>query len=64
MYGYSRSTSEPTKTMEEGYEIIKTEFELIYNKLKDLIETDLKNLEYKMEEIGAPWTPGRLPDWE
>ena len=29
-----------------------------------LIEEDLKNLEDKMEQSGAPWTPGRVPNWK
>ena len=28
------------------------------------IEKDLKQLEDKLEAAGAPWTPGRIPDWE
>jgi len=24
----------------------------------------LKNLENKLELAGAPWTPGRIPEWQ
>jgi len=29
-----------------------------------LIETDLARLEKQMEIAGAPWTPGRIPEWK
>jgi hypothetical protein len=28
------------------------------------VEQDLFALEKKLEAAGAPWTPGRIPDWE
>jgi hypothetical protein len=31
--------------------------------LRQLVEVDLRNLEKQMEAAGAPYTPGRLPDW-
>ena len=64
IYGYSRSTAEPTQTMRDQYLIIGEEFEPQLKKLKDLIEIDLKKLEEKMEAVGAPWTPGRIPVWK
>jgi hypothetical protein len=32
--------------------------------LQNLIEIDLKNLEAEMNKLKAPWTPGRVPDWQ
>jgi len=32
--------------------------------LRTLMEKDLKELEARLEAAGAPWTPGRIPDWE
>jgi hypothetical protein len=29
-----------------------------------LIEGDLARLEKQMETAGAPWTPGRIPEWK
>jgi hypothetical protein len=29
-----------------------------------VIDVDLKALEGKMESLGAPWTPGRVPVWK
>jgi len=33
-------------------------------KLRQLIEVDLTKLEKQMEAAGAPWTPGRIPEWK
>ena len=32
--------------------------------LRVLIKEDLVRLESKLEAAGAPWTPGRIPDWQ
>jgi hypothetical protein len=32
-------------------------------KLHTLVEVDLAKLEKDMEAAGAPWTPGRVPEW-
>jgi len=36
----------------------------MYSQVKQMIEVDLKTLESGMEAAGAPWTPGRLPEWK
>ena len=33
-------------------------------KLRKLIEVDLKALEKSLDLAGAPWTTGRLPEWK
>ncbi len=63
-YGYRSSTADPTQTMKDQYRIIGEEFEPQLEKLKKLIEVDMKKLETAMEEAGAPWTPGRIPKWK
>jgi len=62
--GHWRSTSAPTQTMKDQYRIAGDEFEPQLEKLRKLIEVDLKDLEKAMEEAGAPWTPGRVPKWK
>jgi photosystem II stability/assembly factor-like uncharacterized protein len=59
-----RSTSAPTETQEENYRIAGELFEPQLARLKKLVEVDLKSLETEMEQAGAPWTPGRLPEWK
>jgi hypothetical protein len=31
--------------------------------IKKIVEEDVQKIEKKLEEIGAPYTPGRLPVW-
>ncbi len=58
------STSAPTQTHIEGYDIAAEEFAPVLARLKTLMEVDVKNLEAAMETAGAPWTPGRVPEWK
>ena len=60
-YGTFSNSGSPTKTMEEQYDIVKEEIELIMVDLTKLINVNLKNLEDQMEKAGAPYTPGRIP---
>jgi photosystem II stability/assembly factor-like uncharacterized protein len=64
VYDQWLSTSAPTETHRKAYEIAGEEFSLVLSKLKSLIEVDVKNLEAAMENAGAPWTPGRVPEWK
>ncbi|HFA49366.1 MAG TPA: glycosyl hydrolase [Bacteroidetes bacterium] len=67
VYGMSyevwSSTSAPTSTQKEqqriAAKILKTEI----GKLRKLAEVDLKNVEKKLDDARAPYTPGRLPVW-
>jgi hypothetical protein len=58
-----RSTADITQTEKDAYQAVREIFTPLYDELKQLIEVDLKNLENNLEEIRAPWTPGRLPEW-
>ena len=48
----------------EAYRIASEEFGEELAKLRKLIDVDLKGLEKVLDEAGAPFTPGRLPDWK
>jgi hypothetical protein len=61
--GYS-TTSDPTTTMKEQLQIAGDEFDVVLMDLKNIINTDIKALEQKLEAAGAPYTPGRLPEWK
>jgi len=63
--GASRmSTARPTQTQMDQYTHAAAEFEGVLGQLRQLIEVDLQALEKKMEAAGAPWTPGRIPEWK
>ena len=53
------STSGTTTTHKREYQIALELFTELRNKMDDIIENDLNQLEEEMERIGAPWTPGR-----
>lgn len=57
------STSRPTQTQMDHYAIASKDFEQVLAQLRALMEGDLAKLEKAMEIAGAPWTPGRIPEW-
>ncbi|HXT63861.1 MAG TPA: hypothetical protein VN696_12565 [Pyrinomonadaceae bacterium] len=58
------STARPTQTQMDQYAAAAAEFEGVLAQLRQLIEVDLQKLEKQMEAAGAPWTPGRIPEWK
>ncbi len=54
----------PPQTDVEAYTIAGQEFSEQLVKLRTLVQTDLANLEKEAQAAGAPWTPGRLPEWQ
>ena len=65
VWGMWSSTSAPTQSLRDGYNVAKEEFKPLLLQLKTLQEVDVKELESEMEKYGAPWTPGRtVPDWK
>ncbi len=62
--GMWRTSSAPTTTYINNYNIAAEEFKQVLHDLQNLIEIDLKNLEAEMNKLKAPWTPGRVPDWQ
>lgn len=57
------STARPSQTNLDDYTIASGEFSEQLNKLHGLL-ADTKQLEDDMEKIGAPWTSGRVPQWQ
>jgi photosystem II stability/assembly factor-like uncharacterized protein len=57
------STSAITRTSCDAYGYASAAFAAWLPKLRTLVETDLRGLEQRLETAGAPWTPGRLPNW-
>jgi hypothetical protein len=62
--GFWSSTASPTETEQRAYEIAVDEFTTLYDSLRQIVETDLPKLNKQLDQLGAPWTPGRLPDWK
>jgi photosystem II stability/assembly factor-like uncharacterized protein len=57
------SLAKPTQSHIDDYSIASAEFGEQIRKLHALVEVDLAKLEKDMEAAGAPWTPGRVPEW-
>jgi hypothetical protein len=60
----TQSLSKPTGTQKEQYAIAAKEFAAELAKLKKLADVEVPALEKKLDAFGAPWTPGRLPNWD
>lgn len=60
LYEQKYSTSAPTNTHIESFEIANEEFTTIYIEVKSLVKIDIKEIENKLKVIEAPHTPGRL----
>jgi hypothetical protein len=63
MEGERFSLAKPTQSHIDSYNIAAAEFAEQLSKLRTLVEVDLRKLEKDMEAAGAPWTPGRVPEW-
>ena len=64
MEGERFSIAKPTQTHIDAYNIASEEFTQQLSKLHTLLQVDVMNLEKAMEAAGAPWTPGRIPEWQ
>jgi photosystem II stability/assembly factor-like uncharacterized protein len=59
------TTSAPTTTQRQNYDIAAQEYAGVEDQLRQLIETDIPEMEAELEAAGAPWTPGRgVPEWK
>jgi photosystem II stability/assembly factor-like uncharacterized protein len=58
------SSARPTQTQRDHYAAAAQDFEQALGQLRALLEGDLARLEKAMEAAGAPWTPGRIPEWK
>jgi photosystem II stability/assembly factor-like uncharacterized protein len=63
MEGERFALTKPTQTHIDDYNIASGQFAEALGKIHVLVEVDLTKLEKDMESAGAPWTPGRVPEW-
>ena len=63
VYAHYASTSGITETEKDNFAILKAELQPVLETLGS-INDDIKVLNEKLDKIGAPWTPGRVPVWE
>ncbi len=55
--------AKPTQTQISEYNIASQELEVELKKLRQIAEVEWPKIEKSLEELGAPWTPGRVPTW-
>jgi hypothetical protein len=60
--GHWDSQSAPTGNYRDSYEIAEQQFSEALAELQT-IAADLAEFEAAVQAEGAPWTPGRIPDW-
>ncbi|MFK5877879.1 MAG: glycosyl hydrolase [Flavobacteriaceae bacterium] len=58
-YEQKYTTSTPTQTHRDSYSIAKVKIDKIKQKVEAIYNVDLKQLEEKLVNFGAPYTPGR-----
>jgi hypothetical protein len=57
------STGDPSQTQKDAYAILEAEFPPVYEQVKQIGEKEIPQIEQALENMGAPVTPGRLPEW-
>jgi len=62
-YTHWRSTAPITQTERTAYEVLVEEFPPVLNEVKKIYNEEILPLEAQMENLAAPWTPGRIPEW-
>ena len=62
MYPHWSSTSPVTQTQRDQFSILSEEFPPVLERIREVDEA-LQTIDREMEDLGAPWTPGRIPDW-
>lgn len=63
IFGHWRSQAKPTGVHMGAYDIAAQEFNTALSNLHSIDER-LDAFEARMESLGAPWTPGRVPNWQ
>jgi len=61
-YTHWNSTSELTKTETDQLEILQEEFPPVLAQLRKVVE-EIQEMDRQLEELKAPWTPGRVPEF-
>lgn len=63
LYSQWVTTAAPTTTSQKSYDAAASKFDDLLNRLKK-IDNDVKTIETTLETNGAPFTPGRFPEWK
>ena len=61
---WSNTMEDATATQKRQYDIAAGELGGLLERLRSLVEQDLKKVEDQAETAGVPWTSGRVPVWK
>jgi hypothetical protein len=61
---WSNTMDAPTATQQRQYEIVAAEFSGVLERLRAVVDGDVRRLGERAEAAGAPWTSGRIPTWK
>jgi photosystem II stability/assembly factor-like uncharacterized protein len=64
VYDHRRSTSAPTQSQKMTFDLVAAAFPPVLQAVRAVAQEDVKKIEKRLEEMGAPSTPGRLPQWK
>ncbi len=62
--GHWTSSSAATKTQRRNFDIVAEALPDFLDRLRELVEVELSEIDRGLEEHGSPWTPGRIPVWK
>jgi photosystem II stability/assembly factor-like uncharacterized protein len=58
------TTGKPTRTAQEQYQLASDLLGAEVQKLRKVVDQDIRAIEKQLDAAGAPPTPGRLPEWK
>ena len=61
---WSNTMEDATATQKRQYDIAAAELGGLLDRLRTLVEQDVKRVEDQAETAGVPWTSGRVPVWK
>ena len=62
MWGSISHSSDVPKIWTDTYDIIVKELKPVISRMNSIINNDIKPIEDELQKLGAPWTPGRMPE--
>ena len=63
-YATWASTSQPTQSQLDAYQILKDEFPPVYEQVKHIGTVDIPDLVKQLDKMNAPPVPGWLPEYK
>ncbi len=64
LWGIWACSQEPTETQMKNFSIASNNLKDILNTLKPIVYEVIPAFEKELDNLNAPWTPGRFPKWE